>query len=197
MWNCLSENLPDKRGLCFHVELHSQPATVADVIQAWHADEEFRSLFTSVLTSVPYVAFRWETPPVTSQTTSRPFEFVIIESPGLDREPDHTAFADHFDQSDGGIVVFPNLGRDATLIVPCPRAESIAYGHLARFVRAAPDSQRQQLWKSVAQAMKDRLSDKPVWLSTAGAGVPWLHVRLDDSPKYYWYEPYRQQSASR
>jgi hypothetical protein len=31
----------------------------------------------------------------------------------------------------------------------------------------------------------------PEWLSTAGAGVSWLHVRLDDRPKYYGYAPYR------
>jgi Family of unknown function (DUF6940) len=34
---------------------------------------------------------------------------------------------------------------------------------------------------------------KPVWLSPAGAGVSWLHLRLDDQPKYYGYAPYRQQ----
>ena len=40
--------------------------------------------------------------------------------------------------------------------------------------------------------MQRRLSAKPVWLSTAGAGVSWLHVRLDDRPKYYGYAPYRE-----
>lgn len=39
--------------------------------------------------------------------------------------------------------------------------------------------------------MHARLGAKPVWLSTAGAGVPWLHVRLDDHPKYYGYALYR------
>jgi hypothetical protein len=29
------------------------------------------------------------------------------------------------------------------------------------------------------------------WLSTAGMGVPWLHVRLDDRPKDYGHRPYR------
>lgn len=29
-------------------------------------------------------------------------------------------------------------------------------------------------------------------LSTAGAGVRWLHVRVDDRPKYYHYRPYPQ-----
>jgi hypothetical protein len=85
-----------------------------------------------------------------------------------------------------------NLGGDAILIVPCPVAEPSAYGHLAAFVRLAPERQRQALWQSVGEAMARRVGARPVWLSTAGAGVSWLHVRLDDRPKYYGYGPYRQ-----
>jgi hypothetical protein len=40
--------------------------------------------------------------------------------------------------------------------------------------------------------MHQRVSAKPVWLSTAGGGVAWLHVRLDDRPKYYAHAPYRR-----
>jgi hypothetical protein len=40
--------------------------------------------------------------------------------------------------------------------------------------------------------MAARLSARPVWLSTAGAGVAWLHVRLDDRPKYYGFDEYRE-----
>jgi hypothetical protein len=35
------------------------------------------------------------------------------------------------------------------------------------------------------------MGEDRVWLSTAGAGVPWLHVRLDDAPKYYGHAAYR------
>ncbi len=44
--------------------------------------------------------------------------------------------------------------------------------------------------------MLARLNSKPVWLSTAGAGVSWLHVRLDDKPKYYGHAPYRIPPAN-
>ena len=40
-----------------------------------------------------------------------------------------------------------------------------------------------------------RLGGKPVWLSTAGLGVGWLHVRLDDRPKYYRHAPYVREEA--
>jgi hypothetical protein len=34
--------------------------------------------------------------------------------------------------------------------------------------------------------------DAPLWISTSGLGVYWLHVRLDARPKYYTYAPFRQ-----
>ncbi len=98
------------------------------------------------------------------------------------------------DTSSNGVVAFPNLSRDAILVVPCPDPNSLlsAYGHLGPFVRHAPQPQQHALWQRVAETMHQRLGTAPVWLSTAGAGVSWLHVRLDDRPKYYGYEPYRQ-----
>jgi hypothetical protein len=32
------------------------------------------------------------------------------------------------------------------------------------------------------------------WVSTAGTGVPWLHVRRDTRPKYDRHAPYRAAS---
>ena len=33
--------------------------------------------------------------------------------------------------------------------------------------------------------MQQRVSASPLWLSTAGMGVSWLHLRLDSRPKNY------------
>ena len=79
--------------------------------------------------------------------------------------------------------------KDAVMVVPSARAKPTAYGHLAAFVRHAPDAQRHALWQSVGESMTRRVGAKPVWLSTAGAGVSWLHVRLEDQPKYYRFGP--------
>lgn len=130
---------------------------------------------------------------MTAATSSREFEFVLLDSPSLAAIPAEDAFAKYFDSAamKRGVVEFPNLGKDAILVVPCPQAPASAYGHLAAFVREAPDAQRHALWKLVGEAMERRLGKEPVWLSTAGAGVPWLHVRLDDRPKYYGYAAYR------
>ncbi len=193
MWSSRSEELADGRGLRFVLGLGTRSATFADVLRAWQSDATFRSLFNALLAGAPFSAFRWETPPVTATTLTRPFEFVLLDAPGLAQRPDPDAFAEHFGAApEAGVIAFPNLGGDAILIVPCPSAVPSAYGHLAAFVRKAPEPQKHALWQSVGAALARRVGARPVWLSTAGAGVAWLHVRLDDRPKYYGFGPYRQ-----
>lgn len=193
MWTSRSEELTDERGLRFTVDLDAQQATFADVLRGWQGDAVFRAQFNALLADAPFSAFRWETPPVTTATATRPFEFVLLDSPGLARRPDPEAFAEQFRGSpEAGVVEFPNLAGDAIMVVPCPHAAPSAYGHLAAFVREAPEPQRHALWQRVGEAIARRIGAKPVWLSTAGAGVSWLHMRLDDRPKYYGFGPYRQ-----
>ena len=50
------------------------------------------------------------------------------------------------------------------------------------------------LWRTVGEAVSERITDRPLWLSTAGGGVAWLHVRLDSRPKYYGHTPYARES---
>lgn len=157
-------------------------------------DVGFQRYFNDLLAAAPYSAYRWETPGVTIATVDRPFECVLLDAESLDRGADGSAFTSQFAASRDGeqAIAFTNLGGDATLIVPVPAAESDAYCHLASFVRKAPNGQQEALWSLVAATMLARFSNRPAWLSTAGAGVPWLHVRIDDRPKYYGHAPYRQ-----
>jgi hypothetical protein len=192
MWSARCQELANGRVLKMAIELDSAPVPYADVLRRWQDDEEFRSFFIDLLTDSPFSAFRWETPPITASTARRPFELVLLDSPGLASQPDPEAFADYFGPAEAEVVAFPNLSGDAVLVVPCPRGPDSIYGHLAAFLRGAPDSQKHALWARVGEAMERRLGADPVWLSTAGAGVSWLHVRLDDRPKYYGHAPYRR-----
>ncbi len=166
----------------------------ADALDLWQHNESFRSFFISLLADAPFSAFRWETPPVTLDTVSRDFEFVLLDSPFLDLPPEPEVFARYFSdaESDSGIVVFENLGRDAVLVAPSPRALDSAYAHLAAFTRDGPGLQNHALWQVIGRTMQQRITNRPVWLSTAGGGVAWLHVRLDRRPKYYGFGPYRE-----
>ena len=191
MWEVKVE--PLGAGSCrYSVRRSGFPVGFAEALDRWRDDAGFRSFFLSLLAGAPFAAFRWETPPVTDETASRPFEFVLLDAPELGRAPDPLAFADRFDSAAPGAaaVTIPNLGRDAVLVVPTPAGDPAAYVHVAAFVRNAPEAQRHELWRAVGTATKARLGARPVWLSTAGAGVAWLHVRLDDRPKYYGHRPY-------
>jgi hypothetical protein len=193
MWTSRREQLAGGRLLRVAIDLDSRPVPYAEVLRRWQHDADFRSSFIALLADSPFAAFRWETPPIATASAGRPFEFVLLDSPGLARNPDADAFAEHFSgAASGGVVEFRNLGGDALLVAPCPGGPPSAYGHLGAFVRQAPERQRHALWQQVGTAMDRRVGPSPVWLSTAGAGVPWLHVRLDDRPKYYGYRPYRE-----
>jgi hypothetical protein len=175
----------------YRVLRDGRPVPYRDVLDAMHDDAAFRGFFVDLLATAPYAAYRWETPPVSLASGGREFEFVLLDSPFLDVEPDGHAFANQFAAAgDKPITGFANLGGDAHLIVPCPRAPVGAYAHLAAFVRSAPDEQNHALGQQVGAALRQRLGERRLWLSTAGGGVAWVHVRLDTRPKYYGFRAY-------
>jgi len=198
MWQATKNLLESDRVQHVVIWRDETALTFSEVLSLWNDNAAFRSFFNDLLATAPFSAYRWETPCVTKKTLHRQFEFVLLRSESLERPADETAFAEHF-VGDSQVLTFPNLGGTAVMVVPKPVGErgvnnNRSYCHLASFIRNAPDSQRHELWQSVALAMTQRINDRPVWLSTAGMGVAWLHVRLDDRPKYYGYAPYKKSS---
>jgi hypothetical protein len=175
----------------------ASPIAFSEVIKRWQTDDTFTAWFTSILAGSPLDAFRFETPPITPSSLSRPFECVLLEGPALGQYADPTAFIAHFRAApQQPIVAFPSLGKDAFLIAPAPLAAHDVYPHLASFLRRAPSHQVRELWRTVGTSIATRLpAHAPLWLSTAGLGVPWLHVRLDAKPKYFRHAPYRVSPA--
>jgi hypothetical protein len=175
-------------------------ASRGDVLQLLKTDGGFRDAFTKVLAEAPHAGFFWETPPLSSGTKDRPFECVLVPSAAIgalsaDRQP----FAPLIDAGAGSeaVVRSPNLGGDAELVIPCDGGAA-DYAHLAAFLRTASHAQIHNLWRvtaETAEAWLDCEPQRPIWLSTAGLGVSWLHVRVDTRPKYYSHAPYRQPSA--
>ena len=196
MWDFHIEDL--NRGRLRRVRLSRAGRQVGygEVLTHWQSDEAFRVLFIGLLAAAPWEAYLWETPPITRATVARPFEFVLTDSPELARmRPDPDAFAAHFTAAppDAAAVSFANLGGDAHLLAPVPPAASDprTYAHLAAFSRGAPAERQHAFWRLVGARAEDRLSDRPLWLSTCGLGIAWLHARLDTWPKYYTHRPYR------
>jgi len=169
------------------------PLSFPDVIGLLETDPAFRSFFTRSIQQTGYDSYFWEVPPVTSSTVDQPFEFVVVEGASLEfLRPDPKPFAEHFAaHPKESVIAFPNLGGDALLVVPVPAApDAGCYTHLGRFLREASASQIDAFWQTVGSSMKRRISASPLWLSTAGMGVSWLHLRLDSRPKYYRHKAY-------
>src|SRR5690349_25015855 len=97
--------MADGRLLRVAIDRDLSPVSYAEVLRRWQQDADFRSRFIALLADAPFGAFRWETPPITTATANRPFEFVLLDSPGLVRNPDADAFAEHFGGASAGEVV--------------------------------------------------------------------------------------------
>ncbi len=167
-----------------------QGISAQQVFALWKRDERFRAFWRESLRTVSFEAYCWECPPVRTQDAGGVFECVFVSSPLLSpMPPDPGPFEEYFKEGCRA-VSFESLGHDALLVAPCPGEPGTDFAHLARFVATAPEEQQSALWASVGAAVEGRLSDRPLWLSTAGLGVSWLHIRLDSRPKYYRHVPY-------
>jgi hypothetical protein len=193
-WTCKTENLSTRIARYTPLE-NNVPITIRRALELLESDEPFRSFFIKLLSDSPFVGYRWETSAITAATAGRMFEFVLLDTPEIDRLPDTFSFAEHFRKpTSPHAAVFENIGKDATLIAPTPLDPHAGYVHIAAFIRTAPRQQVHAFFQLVGKTTLAKISAKPLWLSTAGMGVAWLHVRIDDKPKYYGFAEYRNQS---
>lgn len=154
-------------------------------------NKEFALNFSKRLASQNFDAAFWECPAFSNGTASLPFHCVLISSLELaGKHADPSPFTRKLAavaNNDSG--VFPNIDNTATLI--SPQVKTADYGHLLAFLRKASAQQITNFWSVVGKQAIEKISDKPLWISTSGLGVPWLHVRLDSKPKYYRHTPYK------
>lgn len=180
------------RGTKYLLSMDGVPLSFGLALDLLEQEHRFREYLTSLLAESKYSAFRWETPPISKAKLGRSFEFVLVDDPYLDMPPEPDVFGPYFATTKDHTTVLPipNLGNTAMMVVPKELVGLNAYAHVAAFVRKAPQAQIHALWQCVASTAKARLSAEPMWISTAGGGVSWLHVRIEHSPKYYSYRPY-------
>jgi len=198
-WSLTTQTLGSGR-LKYRLTESAAPLTFRQFIHHLQHTEPFRAFFNATLAAAPHKAFRWETPALRNTNLDQPFEYVLLSTPTLERKPDPRAFANHFRKpgADPLVATFENLAGDALMIAPGPGSSPGAsndlscYTHLAAFVRHAPPAQQDRFWQAVGQAVHKNLDNlKPLWLSASGLGVAWLHIRIDEKPKYYGHTPYK------
>jgi hypothetical protein len=176
----------------FRIEESGEELSIKKWLLLLKNSEAFRKWYNSRLADTDYAAFFWENPPFGDSILDQSYECNIIDSPFLsEKDPAPETFQNYFEE-DKEIVTFPNLGRDALLLVPTPRKEASVYTHIGEFVRRADWSQIDRLWQKTAYETMKAISSTPKWLSTSGLGVFWLHIRIDRYPKYYQTAEYKQ-----
>jgi hypothetical protein len=183
-----------KNTLQFQIKQNDVLLTFEQVIFLWKTSKEFRLFYTQLLRAVPFTAFFWENKSVENSTIQQTYEFVVVGTNAFkNKKPNPNPFQSYFSRDQNKTVVcFDNLGKNARLVVPCPsNSSNEVYTHLGAFVNNASYAQIDLFWQQIGLETEQSTNDKPLWLSTSGLGVYWLHARLDQRPKYYTHTPYR------
>lgn len=194
-YRCLENGKPMSYGK--FLSLLSEPLTNKKA-------DSFKRIFIDALRNYPSTAFFWECISITSsELNTKPIEFVLVDSKELASiVVDIKPFNEKFSKIDKHqqVISFMNLGGDTSLISPSPitminNKPGQQYAHLANFVRNASRLQVDLLLRKCGQELLRLLQESPSavkYMSTSGLGVSYLHVRIDNTPKYYQYLPYKQ-----
>ena len=110
-----------------------------------------------------------------------PLPTIADQSLFLKTNPSRDIYSSDIDE-ENEFSVFPNKANDTLLIVPTEKFASIR-----EFAAEADLESWKLLWDIVNEVRLDYYEDNGVlpYVSTHGHGVPQLHVRLEETPKYY------------
>lgn len=163
-----------------------------------------REIFIQSIVSTGYGHCYLEFPPITKESINSKddAEYTVIEASDF-KDANWKIFYDKLkpylknNQSHDPKIettYFPNISGDTMLVVPIPtiNPEIDRYsGDLMNFLKYGQKSQQHAVINLVAQTVLTTIETrKKVFISTHGHGVPWLHVRLSDTPKYYTHKKY-------
>ena len=154
--------------------------TWRNLLKMWSDKEEYNIEF-------PDYSFAIKFYPFNGNMLDTMVEYKILRQDSLAKEQDYTSFNKKFPTDKScDVISFKNLSGDTSLIVPCPDVGK-NYAHIKLFNKNASDSKKKELWKKVAEEITNIINndkDQEIYLNTHGHGVPYLHVRVDLTPKY-------------
>jgi len=188
----IKQPLSEHAGYVLEFLVADKPVTFQQFLQLLDSSDAFVKYFCSALLDDEFLAIRWESRPVDLASIDQPYQCVILADPTLNGAADSSDFQAHLHGlAPDTATEFTNLGGDATLVVPGLGPGAANYCHLKSFLLTASFAQIHALFRAVARNLAAKITTSPLWLSTAGDGVPWLHIRIDHRPKYYHFAPYR------
>lgn len=192
MFQAQIKEIDDKTHL-YSFKVDGNVLSMDEAIHLLDSDDDFALFLNQSLAKSKFDHFCLECMPYSIELVSADFQFALIQEPALqNREADFKAFEAHFEGEKELTAVFENLSGDALLIAPCPTADKKGFQDLATFCRNAEQDQILDFWKTVAVEVDAQLNNLPIYLNTAGQAIAWLHMRIDDRPKYYQYKPFAE-----
>lgn len=151
-----------------------------------------------ILKSCPFESYFLEFHPVSFNILSETiFEFVIVKTTSFLNKTDIITFGkSNLNTNSNNIYTFYNLSKTSILISPCYNYnyDINIYNNICTFMRSNNFEQQNKLLITIFSLYLNILyqnRNKLYWLSTHGKGVGWLHVRIDDCPKYISWSPYK------
>lgn len=110
----------------------------------------------------------------------------FLKVPILDVHQNFNEFEEYIEKSnDTYVTSFYNLSKDTILVVPIPKKNK-NFSNLKNFIDQASKIQQKKFWNQVALIIEREIKTHTyIWVSTHGLKVPYLHVRISTSPKYY------------
>ncbi len=163
------------------------------------------ALTDAIGSNCPFKAAFWEAIPLSrARMNYIPFAFILADAPLLETmDADSHAFDGHKTINGALVRTFYNLGGDALLISPVKLRQEdrdAEYTHIKVFMSRIGEMEKlqaRQVWKKLGEGLKSLLNDsstgqdQPLWVSTSGMGIGWLHLRIDSRPKYYTFHPFK------
>ena len=125
------------------------------------------------------------------------FEFVIIKTTAFTNKTDIITFGEsNINTNSNNIYTFYNLSKSSILISPHynHNYDMNTYNNICTFMRTS-NFKQQFLLLTIAfaqyQIQLKKNINKLLWLSTHGKGIGWLHIRIDNTPKYISFQSYK------
>lgn len=155
-------------------------------------DEHFRDLICDIFKNCKYNNVYWEFPGLNKNNANSKAEFVLINT-GQFSKSDHSAFSEYFPPTvQTKVISFKNLSKDCDLITVTPTSNNKNFynscSDIMTFFKSSyvPKELHHQLLINIGTQMSNYLKGtQKKYLSTSGRGVPWLHVRICNTHKYY------------
>jgi len=158
-----------------------------DFFNALSSDNpNFINMIINIFINSEFKYVYWQFPCYSQSTkfNQASFEFIFADS---FEEANSRDFADKFIRKPiRSIITFENKSGDTELIsvVPTmiPKDDLICSDIMSFMVNFNKES-KINLLNTIGKKMLSK--NKPCYLSTHGRGVPWIHIRICDTPKYY------------